>query len=162
MAEVQELLKGSKDIAKSIRNLQEESNELRRQIAAFNKEKAGNLQESLLQSKQLINGVNFITAKVDLDAATVKDLAFSLKEKEDNLLLVLGYEMDGKIGLSVMVSENLVKDKGLDAGKIVRQIAKEIDGGGGGQAFFATAGGKNPEGLDNAFAKAKEFIMLAQ
>jgi len=160
--EVQELLKGSKDIAKSIRNLQEESNELRRQIAAFNKEKAGNLQESLLQSKQLINGVNFITAKVDLDAATVKDLAFSLKEKEDNLLLVLGYEMDGKIGLSVMVSENLVKDKGLDAGKIVRLIAKEIDGGGGGQAFFATAGGKNPEGLDNAFAKAKEFIMLAQ
>ena len=162
LSEVQELLKGSKDIAKSIRNLQEESNELRRQIAAFNKEKAGNLQESLLQSKQLINGVNFITAKVDLDAATVKDLAFSLKEKEDNLLLVLGYEMDGKIGLSVMVSENLVKDKGLDAGKIVRQIAKEIDGGGGGQAFFATAGGKNPEGLDNAFAKAKEFIMLAQ
>ncbi len=162
LTEVQELLKGSKDIAKSIRNLQEESNELRRQIAAFNKEKAGNLQETLLQSKQLINGVNFITAKVDLDAATVKDLAFSLKEKEDNLLLVLGYEMDGKIGLSVMVSENLVNDKGLDAGKIVRLIAKEIDGGGGGQAFFATAGGKNPQGLDNAFAKAKEFIMLAQ
>ncbi|NVN93988.1 MAG: alanine--tRNA ligase [Bacteroidetes bacterium] len=159
LSEVQELLKGSKDIAKSIRNLQEESNELRRQIAAFNKEKAGNLQESLLQSKQLINGVNFITAKVDLDAATVKDLAFSLKEKEDNLLLVLGYEMDGKIGLSVMVSENLVKDKGLDAGKIVRLIAKEIDGGGGGQAFFATAGGKNPQGLDNAFAKAKTFIV---
>ncbi|MFZ4739868.1 MAG: alanine--tRNA ligase [Bacteroidales bacterium] len=162
LAEVQELLKGSKDIAKSIRNLQEESNELRKQIAAFNKEKAGNLQESLLQSKQLINGVNFITAKVDLDAATVKDLAFSLKEKENNLLLVLGYEMDGKIGLSVMVSENLVKDKGLDAGKIVRLIAKEIDGGGGGQAFFATAGGKNPQGLDKAFAKAKELIMLAQ
>ena len=159
LSEVQELLKGSKNVVKSIGNLQEEISDLRRQITVLNKEKAGNLQETLLQSKQLINGVNLITAKVDLDAATVKDLAFALKEKEENLLLVLGYEADGKVGLSVMVSENLVKEKNLDAGKIVREIAKEIDGGGGGQAFFATAGGKNPEGLENAFAKAKTFIV---
>ncbi len=159
LSEIHELLKGSKDVVKSIKNLQEENSELRRQIAVLNKEKASNLQDTLLQSKQLTNGVNLITAKVDLDAATVKDLAFTLKAKEENLLLVLGYETDGKAGLSVMVSENLVKEKGLDAGKIVREIAKEIQGGGGGQAFFATAGGKNPGGLENAFIKVKEFIV---
>ncbi len=158
LSEIRELLKGSKDVVRSIQNIQEENNELHRQIAVLSKEKAGNMLETLLQSKQLINGVNFIAAKVDLDAATVKDLAFAMKEKEENLFLVLGYEADGKIGLSVMVSENLVKEKGLDASKIVREIAKEIQGGGGGQAFFATAGGKNPEGLENAFVKARNFI----
>jgi alanyl-tRNA synthetase len=158
LSEIQEVLKGSKDVVKSIKNLQEEITDLRKQIAVFNKEKAGNLLDNLLQTKQLINGVNFIAAKVELDAATVKDLAFAMKEKLDHLLLVLGYESEGKIGLSVMVSESLVKEKGLDAAKIVREIAKEIQGGGGGQAFFATAGGKYPEGLDNAFAKAKTFI----
>ncbi len=158
LSEIQEVLKGSKDVVKSIKILQDESNELRRQLAAINREKAGNLLDTLLQLKQNINGVNFITAKVDLDAATVKDLAFAMKEKEENLFVVLGYEADGKIGLSVMVSENLVSEKGLDAGKIIREIAKEIDGGGGGQAFYATAGGKKPEGLENAFAKAKAFI----
>ncbi|MFZ4398754.1 MAG: alanine--tRNA ligase [Bacteroidales bacterium] len=157
-SEIQELLKGSKDVVRSIKSLQDEISDLRKQIVVFNKEKAGNMLNNLLQSTELINGINFITAKVDLDAATVKDLAFVLKEKLENLFLVLGYEADGKIGLSVMVSENLVKDKGLDAGKIIREIAKEIDGGGGGQAFFATAGGKNPEGLGNAFAKAKAMI----
>jgi len=156
--EIQELLKGSKDVVRSIKTLQDEISDLRKQILGYNKEKAANMLNNLLQSKQLINGVNFITAKVDLDAATVKDLAFALKEKLENLFLVLGYEAEAKVGLSVMVSENLVKDKGLDAGKIIREIAREIDGGGGGQAFFATAGGKKPEGLENAFAKAKTFI----
>ncbi|MCX6230426.1 MAG: alanine--tRNA ligase [Bacteroidetes bacterium] len=159
LEEIQELLKGSKDVVKSIKNLQEEVNELRKQITVFNKEKAANLQDTLLNSKQLINGVNFIAAKVELDAAIIKDLAFALKEKQDNLMLVLAYENEGKVGLSVMVSENLVKEKGLDAGKIIREIAREIDGGGGGQAFYATAGGKNPAGIENAFIKAKTLIV---
>ena len=159
IAEIQELLKGSKDIVRSIRLLQDENTELRRQIAAFNKEKAKMLQSSLLQKAELINGVNFIAAKVDLDGATVKDMAFAMKADIENLFLVLGYESDGKVNLSVMLAESLVSEKAMDAGKIVREIAKEIQGGGGGQAFFATAGGKNPAGLENAFAKAKTFIL---
>ena len=157
--EIKELLKGSKDIVRSIKTLQEENSELRRLIAGLNKEKATMLQGSLLQKSELINGVNFIAAKVDLDGATVKDMAFAMKSQLDNLFLVLGFESDGKVNLSVMVAENLVVEKGLDAGKIIREIAKEIQGGGGGQAFFATAGGKNPAGLENAFAKAKTFII---
>ena len=159
IAEIQELLKGSKDIVRSIRLLQDENTELRRQIAAFNKEKAKMLQSSLLQKAELINGVNFIAAKVDLDGATIKDMAFAMKTEIENLFLVLGYESDGKVNLSVMLAESLVSEKAMDAGKIVREIAKEIQGGGGGQAFFATAGGKNPAGLENAFAKAKTFIL---
>ncbi len=157
--EIKELLKGSKDIVRSIKTLQDENSDLRRQIAAFNKEKATMLQGSLIQKSELINGVNFIAAKVDLDGATVKDMAFAMKSQLDNLFLVLGYESDGKVNLSVMVAENLVAEKGMDAGKIIREIAKEIQGGGGGQAFFATAGGKNLAGLESAFAKAKTFII---
>ncbi len=156
--EITEALKNTKDILKSIKTLQEENAELGKQIAQFNKEKAGNLQGELIKSIQTINGINFICAKVDLDAATVKDLAFAMKNAVDNLFLVFGYEADDKAGLSVMISDNLVAERGLDASKIVREIAKEIQGGGGGQAFFATAGGKNPAGIDNAFAKAKELI----
>ncbi len=156
--EITELLKNTKDILKSIKSLQEENTELTKQIAQFNKEKAGNLQETLTKSIQNINGINFIAAKIELDAATIKDLSFAMKSNIENLFLVLGNEADGKAGLNVMISENLVADKGLDASKIVREIAKEIQGGGGGQAFFATAGGKNPAGLENAFAKAKEMI----
>ena len=156
--EITEVLKNTKDIIKSIKSLQEENAELSKQIAQFNKEKAGNLQESLMKNMQQINGINFITAKVDLDAATVKDLCFAMKNSIDNLFLVLGYEADEKAGLSVVLSENLVSEKGLDASKIVREIAKEIQGGGGGQAFFATAGGKNPAGIESAFTKAKELI----
>ncbi len=156
--EITEVLKNTKDIIKSIKSLQEENAELSKQIAQFNKEKAGNLQETLMKNMQQINGINFITAKVDLDAATVKDLCFTMKNNVDNLFLVLGYEADDKAGLSVVLSENLFSEKGMDASKIVREIAKEIQGGGGGQAFFATAGGKNPAGIENAFIKAKELI----
>ncbi len=156
--EITEVLKNTKDIIKSIKSLQDENAELSKQIAQFNKEKAGNLQESLMKNMQQINGINFITAKVDLDAATVKDLCFAMKSNVDNLFLVLGYEAEDKAGLSVVLSENLFSEKGLDASKIVREIAKEIQGGGGGQAFFATAGGKNPAGIENAFIKAKELI----
>jgi len=156
--EITEVLKNTKDIIKSIKSLQEENAELSKQIAQFNKEKAGNLQESLMKNMQQINGINFITAKVDLDAATIKDLCFTMKNNVDNLFLVLGYEADDKAGLSVVLSENLFSEKGMDASKIVREIAKEIQGGGGGQAFFATAGGKNPAGIENAFIKAKELI----
>jgi len=111
-----------------------------------------------MKNMQQINGINFITAKVDLDAATVKDLCFAMKSNVDNLFLVLGYEAEDKACLSVVLSENLFSEKGLDASKIVCEIAKEIQGGGGGQAFFATAGGKNPAGIENAFIKAKELI----
>ena len=105
-----------------------------------------------------INGVNFLAARVELDANTVRDLAFKLKNEIEDLFLVLGSDNQGKAGLTILISDTLVESKGFDAGKIIRDVAKEIQGGGGGQPHFATAGGKNPGGLDKAFAVAKSKI----
>lgn len=106
-----------------------------------------------------IDGVNFLAKQVDLpNTDAVKSLAYAVKDLLDNLFLVLGCEIDGKPSLTVMVSENLVKEKGLNAGTIVRELAKEIQGGGGGQPFFATAGGKDSSGMASALDKAKLFL----
>ena len=88
----------------------------------------------------------------------MKDLSFACKNEVDNLLMVLGAENNGKANLSVAISEDLTQRKGFNAGQIIREIAKEIKGGGGGQAFFATAGGKNPDGLQNALMKTKNLL----
>ena len=81
-----------------------------------------------------------------------------MKKEISNLCLVLAAEIDGKANLVVMISDNLIKEKNLNAGTIIREIAKEIDGTGGGQPFFATAGGKKPAGIEAALAKAKVLI----
>ena len=88
----------------------------------------------------------------------MKDLAFQLKNEVDNLFLVLGADIEGKPNLTVMISENLVNDKGLNASQIVRDAGREIKGGGGGQPFYATAGGKDISGLGAAIEKALSFI----
>jgi alanyl-tRNA synthetase len=95
---------------------------------------------------------------VDLDNANIKDLAFQLKGQFPNLFLVLANESDGKAGLSVMVADELVKSKNLHAGTIVKELAREINGGGGGQPFFATAGGTNVAGIEQALRKAETLI----
>jgi alanyl-tRNA synthetase len=106
-----------------------------------------------------INGINFLSTKIALDAQGIKDLVFEIKSATENVFLVFGTLSDGKVNLTVALSEQLVKDKGFDAAKIVRDLATDIQGGGGGQAFFATAGGKKPDGLDKALARARNFIL---
>jgi alanyl-tRNA synthetase len=88
----------------------------------------------------------------------MKNLAYQLKDIVSDLFLVLAADIDGKPNITVMIAENLVKDKGLHAGNIVKELAKEIKGGGGGQPFFATAGGSDLSGLDNVLVKARGFI----
>jgi alanyl-tRNA synthetase len=103
--------------------------------------------------------MNFISAKIELNSSdAIKNLAFGLDEKVENLFLVLGAEVNEKASLTVMISKNLVKEKNLDAGKIIRELAKEIQGGGGGQPFFATSGGTNVAGIEKALSKAKDFL----
>ncbi|RYG02217.1 MAG: alanine--tRNA ligase, partial [Chitinophagaceae bacterium] len=105
------------------------------------------------------NGVNFIAAHVDLpNAEAVKNLAFEVKALVPDLYLVLTTLIDEKPGITVMIAENKVSDQ-LNAAKIVRELGKEIQGGGGGQPFYATAGGKNAEGLTNVLIKAKDFVI---
>ena len=157
--QLKELLKNPKDIGKSVETLLDENNKLKKEIEKSILEKSAGLKNELAEKAQNINGINFIAEKVALpNADAVKNLAYQMKDIVNDLFLVLAADFEGKPNLTVMISENLVKDKGLNAGNIIRELAKEIQGGGGGQPFFATAGGKDITGLDKALEKAKSFI----
>ncbi|MCL3781606.1 alanine--tRNA ligase [Prolixibacteraceae bacterium JC049] len=153
------LLNNTKDLPKSIQDLLENNKKLQKQIEQFEKAAAADVKKELHNQVQAINGANAIFAEVKLDSAqAIKDLAFQLKGEIDDLFLVLGANLNGKASLTVMIAESLVKEKGWNAGQIIREIAKAVQGGGGGQPFYATAGGKNPEGIANALELAKEII----
>ncbi|GAA4275803.1 alanine--tRNA ligase [Aquimarina mytili] len=156
--EVKAVLKNAKDPVKAITSLQEENTSLKKQIELLLKDKAKNLKGDLKSEFQEINGVNFLAKKVDLDAAGIKDLSFELGGELENILVVFGAEKNGKALLSCYLSKNLVDEKSLNAGQIVRELGKYIQGGGGGQPFFATAGGKNPEGIKEALENAKQYL----
>ncbi|AUC79458.1 alanine--tRNA ligase [Nonlabens sp. MB-3u-79] len=157
--EIKSILKNpTKNPAESIAALQEENASLKKEIEHLLKAKAGNLKGDLIASAQLINGVNFIATKTDLDAKSVKELAFDIEREMEDLFLIIGADNGDKATLTVILSKNIVEEKGLDAGKIVRELGKHIQGGGGGQAHFATAGGKNPAGIDEALTAAKELV----
>lgn len=160
LATLKELLKNPKDLAKSLESLLDENNKLKKEIEKSVLEKASALKDVLKSKIKEVNGVNLIAEQIELsNADAIKNLAYQLKDVVDNLFLVLGATIDGKPNLTVMISENLVQEKGLNAGKIIRELAKEINGGGGGQPFYATAGGKNPEGLTSAIAKAESHLV---
>ena len=157
--QLKELLKNPKDISKSVESLLDENARLKKEIERSILEKSSGLKNELAQKAESINGINFIAQKVQLpNADAVKNLAYQLKDIVPNLFLVLAAEIAEKPSLTVMIAENVVKEKGLNAGNIVRELAKEIKGGGGGQPFFATAGGSDLSGLDRALEKAKSFI----
>ncbi len=159
VSQVRELLKNPKDVSKSIESLIEENNRLKKEIEKSVLEKSSGLKTELAQKAEQINGINFIAQKVELpNADAIKNLAYNLKGIVNDLFLVLVADIDGKPNITVMIAENLVKDKGLHAGNIVKELAKEVKGGGGGQPFFATAGGSDVSGLDNVLVKAKSFI----
>lgn len=155
---VKEVLKNPKNPVKAIVSLQDENISLKKQIEVLLKDKAKNLKGELKSAIQEINGIQFLATKVDLDAASIKDLSFEIGGELDNVFLVFGTAQNGKALLSCYVSKALVQEKGLDAGKVVRELGKYIQGGGGGQPFFATAGGKDPAGLDEALENAKQYV----
>ena len=157
--QLKELLKNPKDLSKSVEALLDENNRLKKEIEKAILEKSAGLKHELAKTAEAINGINFIAQQVELpNADAIKNLAYQVKDIVDNLFLVLGAVIDGKPSLTVMIAENLVKEKNLNAGAIIRELAKEIKGGGGGQPFFATAGGSDAGGLEAAMAKAKTFI----
>ena len=156
--EVKKVLQNTKDPLKSIVTLQEENSDLKKQIQTLLKEKGKNLKTDLKNEISEMNGINFLAKQVDLDANGIKDISFELGGEIDNLFLLLGTNQNGKALLSCYISKDLVASKNLDAGKIIRELGTYIQGGGGGQPFFATAGGKNPDGLSEALSKGKDYI----
>lgn len=158
MEEVKALLKNPKDLVKAVVDLQEKNSELNKTLEKLEKEKA---QQALVDLKSKVkneNGINYLDAILPLDGGAIKDILFGLKKEYNQLFAVIGGETDGKCTLSIMIDEDLAKEKGYHAGNMVREAAKHIQGGGGGQPFFATAGGKNAGGLEEAIAAVKSKL----
>ena len=159
LKDIRETVKGSKDVLGSVNALVKQNAELSKKIEEFQRESLKMVKADLQNKVKVQNGINVIAGKVNLDnAALLKDLAFQLKGEVDDLFLVLGAEINGKPNLTVMISENVVSEKSLNAGQIVREAGREIKGGGGGQPFYATAGGKDVSGLEAAIEKALSFL----
>ena len=154
-----DIIKGSKDIIDGVKSLVRENTELSKKIESFAKENLKITKEELKSRVLFEKGINIIADEVNIDdVGMLKDLSFQLKDEIENLFLVLGANIGGKPSLSVMISENLVKEKNLNAAKIVREAGREFKGGGGGQPFFATAGGKDVNGIKAAIEKALSFL----
>ena len=155
---VKQALKNAKDPLKAIVSLQDENAALKKEIESLLKEKAKNIKGDLKASIKEVNGINFLATRIDMNAGAIKDIAHELGGEVENLFFFAGAENEGKATLTSYIAKNLVEEKGYDAGKIVRELGKYIQGGGGGQKFFATAGGKNPAGLSEAIEKVKEYL----
>jgi len=158
VVKVKELLGSAKDVVKGVEQLIEENEGLRKQLESMMHAKSREVKASLLQKIEQKNGVNCIMAQVELNADSIKNISFEIKQQVDNLFCLLAANVDGKPHLSLILSDNLVAEKGLDATRIVRELAKEIQGGGGGQPFYATAGGKNAGGIDVVLEKARALV----
>jgi alanyl-tRNA synthetase len=157
--EIQMLYKSSKDLKISIEKTIEENKELKRQIEEFEKEKLKLLKQELKGKINTINGINIICEQVFVNnALQIKDLAYQLKGEIENLFFATAAEIESKVNLTIMISDNLVKQKGLNAGIIIREAAKEIKGSGGGQAGYASAGGSDTSGIARALKKTLEFL----
>ena len=147
------------DVLKALQALKKENTEVNAKLAEFENQQLGGLKEKLKQSITQINGVNAIVEIVEVaNAAQAKDLCFQFKEEIEDLFCVLLADISGKPSISIMISDSLIKDKGWNAGQLIREWAKEVRGGGGGQPFFAQAGGADPSGLPKVKELAVNFV----
>ena len=159
LSEVKELLNNSKNPVKAVQKLQDENADLQKQVEQLLKDKAQNLSGELKNQLQEINGVQFLATKIDLDPNGIKNLAFALGKEYQNLFLLFATAPSKeKAMLTCYISKELTAERGYDAGKVVRELGKLIHGGGGGQPFFATAGGKNPGGIPKVLERAKDYL----
>jgi alanyl-tRNA synthetase len=157
--ELRGLLKNPKDLVATAKNLMEEKHALEKKLEVLNAEKANHIKDDLARKASKSNGHTLILEKISVpNADALKNIAYALRNQFDDLLLVLAADIDSKPQVAVMIGEKLMETKKFHAGEMVKVLAKEIDGGGGGQPFFATAGGKNLNGLNAVIEKAKILI----
>ena len=155
---INESLKHPQDAIKAIGNLQTENALLKKEIESLSKLQTQIVKQELQTQLKTVNGIEFLAAEVDLTPPAIKDLAFDLGQGKDNLFLVLVTQKGGKPVISCYISKVLVAERSMNAGNIVKELGKHIQGGGGGQPFFATAGGKNPEGIPAMLEAAAGLI----
>ena len=158
---VKAFFNNAKDLQGVIQKYIEEHDSMKKEIEQFQAQRVQSLSKELLDKARTINGVTVVTGKFEMMANAAKDLVFKVREQHpESLLCVVGTVFDGKPLLNVMLSDDMVKDHGLNAGQLVREAAKLMQGGGGGQPHFASAGGKNPDGLTAAIDKVIELSNL--
>jgi alanyl-tRNA synthetase len=159
LSEVKSILKNPKDLTASVKSLAEEKHALEKKLEALYREQTNQLTQQMMTRVKSVGAYSFLAEKVTLpDADSLKNMAYAIKSKFENLVLVLAADIQGKPQVAVMLGDAVVAEKKLHAGEMIKVLAKEIDGGGGGQPFFATAGGKKLEGLDNVVEKAKDLV----
>jgi alanyl-tRNA synthetase len=158
LSQIRESYKGARDLPKSVQATLTKVDSLTKEIETLMRKEAGNVKEDLIKSMVNKNGVNFIACELNLDAKSIKDLAFQLKSEQAPFIGVFASRNNDKAGIAVAVSDDVIADKGLKAGDIIRELAPCIRGGGGGQPMFASAGGTYPEGIKEALSKAEGLI----
>lgn len=151
-------LKNPKDIVKAVTDLQSKNNALQKEVEQYRRNHAMLIKADLKQRIVALNGVNYLEAIIDLDAASIKDILFNLKGEVEHFVGVIGGKDDGKCSLSIIAADHIVNEKNFNAGALIREVSSLIQGGGGGQANFATAGGKNAGGLQDALSLIKSKI----
>ncbi len=156
--EVLVALKTKNDAVKAIQHLLDENAELKKQLESFVAQQASAEKATWKAAIQTINGVNFLAVKTNLDTNAAKQNAIDLTKEIENAFIVVGTNDAVKPSITISIAKNLVDEKGYNAGQIVKEIAKHINGGGGGQPFLATAGGKDVSGLDAALKQAEDFV----
>ena len=157
--EIKTLLKGPKDIVKSLNNLIDENSNLQKQLQVLLKEKVQEIKKELIKNIIKKDNVSIIIQQIKFDSAEeIKNMLFELKNEVPNLFCVIAAEVKGKPSISVIINDEVLKTKNLNAGNIVRDLAKEINGGGGGQNFYAQAGGTNLDGLASVIEKSNKLF----
>ncbi len=160
LEEVKQMLRNPRDVVASLKNLTEEKHALEKKLEALHHERAHQIKNELAAKALRGNGRTVIIEKVAVPTAEVlKSIAYAMRNQFDDLLLVLAADVDSRPQVAVMIGDKLMETKKFHAGNMVKVLAREINGGGGGQPFFATAGGKNLEGLNNVLEKAREMIL---
>ena len=158
---VRSFFNNAKDLQGVIQKYVEEHDAMKKDIEVFQAQRVFNVSMELLEKARVINGVTVVTAKTVMMPNVAKDLVFKIRERHpENLLCVIGSVFENKPMLNVMLSDDMVKDHGLNAGQLVREAAKLMQGGGGGQPHYASAGGKNVDGLSAAMDKVIELANL--
>jgi alanyl-tRNA synthetase len=153
------ILKHPKDLIQKVKSLIDDNEHLQKEINALIAEKAQYVKNELLQKVQKINGLNVIAEKINIENAdAVKNISFEMRNQLNDAVILLAFPLKDKTMLSLIISDNIVTERQLNASTIIRTISKHIDGGGGGQPFYATAGGKNQHGVQQALAQTLELL----
>ena len=159
LSEIKSLFKNPKNTTKVVADLQDENKELKKQLESFKLQAASSMQKDLLNDFEEINGINFLGKEISMDDSKIaKTLISNLEKNKGNAVILLGVKSGEKVQLLLQISKELIEAKGLKAGSIIRDLAKHIDGGGGGQDFFASAGGTKADGIQAAIDELKGLI----